>query len=347
MTTPTVPQKRFYAAGAKKASEWGTAVQLGAGFGMLITDIDGLVSKRDYKPAIEHDTPFVLGGDIGPHAAVDFSLGFDMRYDPGALGILLALLFGTAGVPVQQGATAAYLHTLQWADNVSGKFATFAAERPGKIVEVPSAKPTAFSLNYADGLLKGKLSLRGNKVLIDGATNTATEMDALTYADRHNRIRAAQGIVKMNAQGGTDVAAEIALLASEIDVNFSRPLDAHIIGDSIIEPEETGPGLITVKIKIPRTDTANAEYFDDIFQAEAYQKMLIEFTGSIIASTYAYRLSLFFPRLRMISDPHEKGETFPLQYEFQAEEAAANPTGMAHTRQYIELMNKAIADYLA
>ena len=91
MATPTSPESRLHARGAKKASEWGTAVALGASNEILLEGASGLgPPKRSYLPAKESDTPVVREGDLGDIDPVELSLPFCMRYDPGALGTLIA-----------------------------------------------------------------------------------------------------------------------------------------------------------------------------------------------------------------------------------------------------------------
>ncbi|HDR67993.1 MAG TPA: hypothetical protein ENN61_02960, partial [Bacteroidaceae bacterium] len=279
------------AAGAVKAAEWGTALPVGAGAGVLIEDDGGLggARKQAYLPAKEADTPLVMEGDLGPIDPVEFSPAFTMRYDPGALGTLIALLFGTAGAPAQQGSTAAYKHTLQWADAISGLFATFVVERPGKIWEVASAKVQGLELSIGDGLLKGAINLKGNTIIDNSAVNTSTQVDALTYKDRGNRIKFTQGAIKMNAQTGGDVASETALEVNEISVSYQRPTDGlHAAGAAtIIEPNENDQGNITIKLGFPRMNTVNANFLAS-FIDRTEQKVLVTFEGAVIADPYKY-----------------------------------------------------------
>jgi hypothetical protein len=347
MATPTTPQKRLLAAGARKASEWGSALALGAGYGILITGDGGLARKQAYGPAKEADTPFVLEGDLGPIDAIDFSPEFDLRYAPGKLGMLMALLFGTAGVPADQG-SGGWKHTIQFADSIVSLFATYAVERPGKIWEVASAKPFGLDLSVAGNFVKGKISLRGNTLIDDSAVNTATQLDALTYDDRENRVKFTQCSVKMNAQSGGDVTSETALQINNMTLGISRPLDTyHAAGDvSIIEPQENDHPSVSLSLNFPRMNAVNAAYFAT-FIAETEQKLLLQFTGPLIGGAIYYSWKFFFPRMRIVEIDFPFDEVVPGSIKFEAEEAAANPTGMSYKRPYIELINKQNTDYLA
>jgi len=349
MATPTTPERRLLAAGAKKGSAWGTAVALGAGDGLLIVSDGGPTRKQPYSPAKEHDTPFVRTGDLGPIDPVDFALSFFMRYDPGRIGTLLAMIYGTAGAPTPQGTTA-YKHIFQFKDTIEGHFVTYAKEIPGKIHEIASAKPYAAEFSIADGLLQASLSLRGNKLIDDSIVNTATQMDALTYPDRYNRVKFSELQVKMNDESGGDLASETALVINGLTISISRTLDAVPPAgqDYILEPLETDHPQVTVKLNFPRASSINTAFFQK-FIAETPQKLLAKFTGKLIESTYYYDLAFYFPRLKFSPDPptYADNEVVPAEITLVAEEAAAMPTGMSYVRPYIELINKATTDYLA
>lgn len=350
MTTPTTPEKRFLAAGMVKGSAWGTALAVGANKGVLLTSDGGIGQARNqpYLPAKEMDTPVVLQSDLGDIEAVDVSPEFWMRYDPGLLGTAIAALFGTAGAPAALDSEG-YKHTFQWADRGS-IFLTYAVEKPGKIYEIASAKPKSFELSLAEGLIKGKIGLHGNTVIDNSTVNTATQMDALTYIDRANRIAFSQGSFKINDEDGGDVASESALNVNGFSIGWNRSPDAeHVAGSqSIIEPAEAEFPEFKIHLDFPRADAVNMALFQK-FIGKTAQKMLIKFTGNkLAAGTYYYDLALFFPRLIMVPT-HGPTEDDILKYglDLVGEEAASNPTGMSYKRPYIELQNKQATDYLA
>lgn len=349
MTTPSMAQKRFLAAGAKKSSQtWGTAEALGAGYGILIDSDGGLIRSQAYHPANEADTPFVSEGDLGSIDPVDFAPEFFVRYVPGAIGTLLAQLFGTAGVPNAQG-DQMYKHTFWWDDENYGEFATFCVERPNKIFEVASAKPYSFDLSMADGFMRGSIGLRGNTLINNSSVNTATQMDALTYADRGNRIKFSQGNIYMNDQSGGDVAAETALEVSDLTVHYERPHDGlHGAGSaSIIEPAQNGQPIVTVTLTFPRMNTVNDAYFTTDFIAEVEKKMLIDFIGNIPNTVLPYRFKMYFPRLRIINCEYTWDEIIPASITLQAEKAASDPTGMSYMIPVLTIDNNKTTDYLA
>lgn len=351
MTTPSIAQKRLLAAGAIKSAEaWGTAEELTAGSGLLINTDGGLMRNQPYNPANEADTPMTKEGDLGLIDPVDFNPEFFMRYDSGALGVLLAQLFATAGSPSDLG-NGVYSHTFQWADENKGEFCTFAIERVSKIFEVQSAKVMSFDISVDTGFLKGVLGLRGNSLINTSTTNEATEMDALTYADRGNRIKFSQVNIKMNDQSDGNVTGETALEVSDFTVHYERPHDsANKAGSEfIIEPEENERPNINITLNFPRMNAVNNLYFAD-FIAETEKKMEIKCVGAIAGTggSIPFSFNMKFPRLRIIPPvDYPFDEIVPATIMLQAEEAASNPTGMDYARPYAFLSNERSTNYLA
>ncbi len=350
MTTPSTAQKRFLAAGAKiGSSTWGVAEALGAGFGGLIDADGGLMRSQAYHPANEADTPFVKEGDLGPIDPVDFSPEFFQRYDPGALGILLAQLFGTAGSPSAVGA--GYAHILQWKEDTGGQFSTFAIERASKILEVPSVKPISYDLSIADGFLRSTIGLRGDTLKNDSSINAATQMDALTYADRGNRVKFSDLTVYLVDQSFSPYPdASTAIVPSDISMHFERPHDGlHGAGSaSILEPNQNGQPIITINLTFPRMNAVNAAHFAD-FTAETEQAAYVWFSGAYIngVSGQKFEYHFYFPRLRITNVDYPFDEIVPATITLQAEEAASNPNGFSHTVPYLRIVNNRSTDYLA
>lgn len=347
MAIPTIPQRRLMAAGAKKSAQaWGTAEALGAGYGCLIKEDGGLLRSQPYMPAKESDTPFPIEGDLGNIEPVDFAPSFTQRYDPGALGILLAQLFATAGSPAAAGN--GWRHTFQWADENYGEFATFAIERAAKILEVASAKVYSADFSIADGLLECSLGLRGNTLINTSAINTLTEMDALTYADRGHRVKFSELSVYLTHQSNVSNPDQTTVLeCSDISMHFERPQDSvHKAGSPfIIEPSENDHPIITMTLTFPRMNTVNDVYFAS-FIAETEQKACIWFHGPVLQGAQLYEFDFYFPRLRVINIDYPFSEVIPATMTLQAEYATSY-TGFLSPMPYIRPVNLRTTDYLA
>ena len=352
MATPTGPERRFLAAGLRKATTWRTAVALGANYGLNCKGISGFNPARDLIVAQEVDMPLPFSGAMNIYKPQDFTILSDMLYSPGALGTGIASLFGTAGTPAGPTDTTAYTHTFQWANSNNGIFCTVAVEMPGKIFECPSAKAMEWSLKCAaQGLVQSELKMRGTRVIDSSGVNTATQMDALTYNERDNYARFEFQNVKMNEQSGGDVTGATALEVSSVEVDYKRTghdaFCASGFGD-IQEPAEGGYPDIRIKLKFPHMD-AVANTFLATAIAETTQKMLIKYTHNVLAgaATVYYSMSLYFPRLRMLCPEASWDEIVSVGLELVAEEASTAPTGMIYTRPYVQLVNKRADGYLA
>lgn len=350
MATPTGPERRFLAAGAKEAATWRTAVALGAGFGLNCKAISGFNPQRDLLIAQEVDAPMPFSGALNIYKPQDFTIISDFLYSPGSLGTLIGLLFGSASVGSVID-TSAYPHTFSWEDGNSGQFATVAVEMPGIIWECPSAKPIEWALkSNAGGFVQSELKCRGNKIVDDSTTNTATQMDALTYDERTNHVKYEVQSVKMNDESGGDVASENALEVTGVEVEFKRTGHDGVAVSGyadIAEPAEGGYPDIRVKLKFPHFDAVN-KLFMATAVAETEQKILIKYTHTVLAgaSSEYYSAALYFPRLRMLMPEASWDEIVSNGIELVAEEASGNPTGMSDVRPYMVLTNKRTTDYI-
>jgi len=347
MTTPAIAQKRLLAAGAKKsAQDWGTAEALGAGYALDIDSDGGLARNQAYFPAKGADTPMPTEGDLGQIEPVDFSPEFDLKYDPGAIGILLAQLFGTAGIPVAAGN--GWRHMIVWKDENYGEFCTFAVERRSKIFEVPSAKPFSFDLSVTDGFMRGSIGLRGNTVINDSAVNTETQMDALTYANRGLRVKFSDLLAYLTYQtNGSNPDQTTAIEISDISMHFERPHDGlHGAGSqSIIEPMENAIPNCYMELTFPRMNTINDPYFAD-FIAETEKKACMWFHGPVLQGAQLYEFDFYFPRLRVTKVEYPFDEIIPCTMTLQIEKAATY-TGFASPYPYVRPVNLRSTDYLA
>jgi len=353
MATPTGPERRFLAAGARKATAWRTAVALGATYGLNCKTISGFNPSRDTLVAAEIDNPLPFSGQLDVYKPVDFTIGTDMLYSPGQLGMLIAQFFGTAGAPAVTDTTA-QTHTFQWADSNWNKFATVAVELPGIIWECPSAKGMEWSLKASEGgFVQSEMKLRGNLVKDDSAVNTLTQMDALTYDDRGamGRVMFGDMSVYMNGQVvATDVLATTKLEASGVEVTYKRTGYDGVVAAGLLDIQEQAEGGypdIRVKLSFAHMDAVNKLYLA-VAISEVTQKIGIRFLGKVLAgsATVYHAMTLYFPRMRMLCPEASFDDIVKLGVELIAEEASAAPTGMSYVRPYMTLINKRTTDYL-
>jgi len=347
MATPTYPSKRYYASGTKRGTTWGTAVALGAGDGVLAKDDGGLALVQTYEQYEGIDQIMPMDGELSLIGPIEFAPRIDLQYEMGAWGRWLAALWGTAGTP-QTLTTGVYKHTFQYADSVS-HFFTFCQERPGKIWEVASAMPYKLNLKPDGSKIAAVLGLRGNTLIDDSTVNTATQIDALTYASRGNFVNFIHGSFLMNEQGGSALGSGDAVTISDFELNFERAIDAvHVLGSSVLaEPKEGAFPRNTLKITLPRATSTNMAYFSSFKSLTSY-KAKLEFTGALISGSYYYKITFYLPRLRLQVAPDVKLEDIiKNEMTFEIEAASSAPSGMSYARPYIEVVNTQSTDYLA
>jgi hypothetical protein len=99
MALNVYPSKRYYRAAAVQGITWGTAEAVGV--------LSEIICKGDGNPALKqaYESYQAIGrvmpkdGDLAEQGAIDFPLGDDMQYLPGALGSLIAGFYGSTYVP--------------------------------------------------------------------------------------------------------------------------------------------------------------------------------------------------------------------------------------------------------
>jgi predicted RecA/RadA family phage recombinase len=354
MATPTSPSRRFYGCAAAQGSVWGTAVAVGAADELFVTSDGDPALKQEFKPFGGLNQVLPADGDLGPSEAIDFSPEFGgegcgLQYEMGATGSLIVALFGTSTSVTQQGATTAYQHVIDWANEVSDFF-TFVTERPGDIWEIPSCVPQKLTLKPGNGFLQGSITLRGNHLNNTSTTNTATQADAITKAASGGIIRFQDGVFRINAQSGDALDSGDNVTLSDFEVTLERTMDAlQVLGGTYIAQPAESAFAGTLKIKLPHESGTAATWFAT-YLAKTAQKASLTFTSSDLAGTgYPYVFTIAFPRLMPKVAPGVKlEEIINSELEFLVLEASAAPSGMTgHTRPYLEVTNKRSTAYIS
>jgi len=331
----------------KKAAVWGTAAAIGANTGIMLLR-DTLKKKRPSEVDQSAGQAFARTADRGLiTVAGDLEAWF--RYD--GLTDMLAQVFGTAGAPTQQGATAAYKHVLQLANNVDGKFGTYARDLVAQKQECPSLKLLGFDLvGEAGQPLKLTFPCVADDLLMPAVTNTS--FASVTYRDRANRALYRQMVMRCNDQSGAALGAEDAIKPSGFTLSLRLPLKGdHLSGnaDKIDEPTRDGEELPTLTLQL-RFPKFNSTAWVTALQGDTRKKLDLTFTGALIASPYYYTLALVIPHALLeetdtdVSGAGKIGNPVT----FRLLEAAAAPTGMTYTKPLaMELINTQTTDPLA
>lgn len=335
----------------KKATTWGTEVDVNAaGNGVLV--LNPGVPKVSIPNIRDESAGLAFYKELGhgDQPAAGFSLEANTRYE--GLGTIIAQLFGTAGTPTQQGATAAYLHELRLKKNIEDIFGTYAVTKHDKIHVVPSVKLHKLTFTFGDGLLKLTADMMGNDVIDDSAVITA--MDSVTYPGDYTRtlVEANHGVFRMNAQDGAALAGsdEVKIKNMTLEIERQDMKEFHEMGDGKIDEPLGMKPLIKLVIEMNKMDDGNKGYFAD-WKAKTEKKADLIFTGPLIEDTYYYYFKFQFPRLRIV-DPgaeYDDDDIIPARLTMEGLEADSAPTGMTGITKPValDIMNKRTTDTLA
>ncbi|MHB1350116.1 MAG: hypothetical protein ACYCYR_09610 [Desulfobulbaceae bacterium] len=322
--------------GFEKATTWHTPVACGAGDGMLIRS-DGIKVTVATEPDDSAGQEWIQQADAGLQE-LKGQLKVYGRYR--GLERQMALIMGTAGAPAQQGATAAYLHTLQLATNIIGKFGTLAQLKlSNKVWEYPSVKLHGFKLTAKmNKPVDIDFDTIADKLDRASATNTTVTMANVTMPDVANRIIMNKDtVVRINDQSAAALDDTMKIYPSEIEISFNRPMDSEPVAgqEGVDEPTDNGFPVGTITMKFPRYNTANDAFFTD-WDSFTSKKMDITFTGKTIESTYKYQWKFSFTHLKIDNPeaPVNGAGKIPFSLKFNVYGAAAAPTGMAFTEPF-------------
>jgi hypothetical protein len=336
-------------AAVKKATTWDTAVACGALNGILI-----LSEAIKGGPAYEPDESLQAWPKLGDLGAKKYEgdVTAAMRYR--GLELFMALAMGTAGAPAQQGATAAYLHTLQLATNTDGKFATLAFDKGQSVWEYAGAKVEGFTLKGQAGKpieLIVHLICSDLDRNVGAGTNNNTTMASVTIPDTQRRVHFRQATFRINSQAtGALASTTDDIYPSAFEFTFKRKLSRdHVSGSDVIqEPLDDGQPEVKLKLDFPKF---TVDTYLDAWVAETYQKADIKFVGAQISGAYYYGVNIYFPNLKLINaEAAISGAgkiVHPLEFDCLGCDAA--PTGMSGLTVPFkaEIMNLLTTDILA
>lgn len=215
------------------------------------------------------------------------------------MGLWLGMIFGTLGIsPVQQAATTAYLQTHALASN-QGQSASIQVGRP-------SLDGTVNPFSYVGcKVTKAVFECKVNEPLrvtmsIDGKDVSTQSYTTPTYQTSNPALFWNQGAFTMGPLGSEAAVSGV----TSFTLTIERPQDI-----ALFYLDGTGRKSAPVQndfVKITgdiETTYTSASSFASIFQADTPQSIVLPFTGSLIASTYYYGLTLKLPQVRFDSEP--------------------------------------------
>jgi tail tube protein len=323
--------------GIRKAPTWGTAVACGAGHGVWVHSANvvanrGLIPQRSITGRPTQQTPDKGNLDVnGP-------LTFPLRYE--GLGLVIASLLGTAGVPATVD-TSARKHTFKIADHTDGLFWTLAYEvlKDLTIYEFNTLKAVGITLRWSNpGHAEMEVRTIGNDFTDASVINTTTTIDTVTMSANAEIAQARQVSVQMNAQGGAGLGGGDAVICTGGEVTIERPLQAlfnSLFGDRSDEPEApTDDAFVKVSGSLSfsnlQTGTGGNSTFVMEQHARTRKKAIVAFTGDNLAgaATEKYSHKLYFPDLVFgEGKPVLQAGALAWALPFTSHHVAAIPTG--------------------
>jgi len=173
-------------------------------------------------------------------------------------------------------------------------------------------------------------------------------MGTITYDDVGNRLIFQNGKFYLNAQNGDDFLVGDLLDINSFEFSISQPLEGIIALGQKFSGEPVLSEVIEVSLKVgfPKYQ-ANQQALITALMSETEKKAKFEVTGADIVTGKPYKLTLYFPRLKVKSFGLGYEDIIKSDVEFIPLQASVAPTGMSDTKPYMVLVNKRTTDYLA
>jgi len=333
-----------------KGTTWGTAVSVnGSNKGILLTDSSGFHVAPEQLQDLSAgfaQLEYIDNGSL----VVAPSLNMALRFE-GQLMMLLAMVMGQDSI---SGAGPEYTHamTLQ---NLSSVFGTLCLYDGVTVREIPSFKPTGFTIRgSAGGYMELEVNGIGDNVLYTGQTNTT--LSSVTYKTNTLRIPFGIGQIMMNAESSGALSYSIdGVCPTSWEFSIQRQMEqdftacGNTIGANASKTSEpVDGGHIETMLSLEFPEYTADDGFDDVV-AGTTQKCQIILLGELISSA-EYRVDIKLPSLKPvdavadISGPGRIGNTLT----FQALKAQSAPTGMTGiTEPKLTITNTDSAGYLA
>lgn len=293
------------------------------------------------EPAIVTDEAFgqtfVQQADVGNITAPDLEFEAQARFNDYTY-VLEALAMGSpvavAIATSASGQTTSWTHQIDLAKNINGLGATFAFDKVQYVQELTSAKVYGFDLEDGDGgVMMETFKVLGSKPTVISSVNINSTVAGATYPSLANRIFKRQGVFRMNVNSGSSLSSGDTVTAESIALSFERPQDApHVYGsDYVTEPADNGFPTFTLQVTYPRmTQTSANSLFAALRDSQAF-KADWTFTGAMINSTDAYKVTYQFPYLQATAfeDTVTGANQIKPTVTFAARMATTSPSGMA------------------
>lgn len=335
-------------AGAKKGTTWGTAVALAAGGGIHLAGFrPGVTVPRTDDTSVSGSAQ-MPGADITSHAALP-TLTLPARYE-GMWLTLLALLFGTAGVPT---GTNPYVHTFKPKNDLTGLFATLGVDlqvEANPVWEFPSCAVESFTIRSQAGSGEGaraevSFELVADRLQRASGVNSTTQIALLTFPTAghllHHNLTVRMNIASGGALGAPEV---LKVRGFELTIRNNLKRDLFYSGSQYIDqPDRDGFIEVTGSLLLDKYSLDSPGVTE--FIAGTYMKLDAAWTTGASA---IFKFEI--PRVQLSGGDRDLSGAglISAPIPFKAYDPTAAPTGMTTTDLiWLLLTNTASADYLA
>lgn len=332
----------------EQGSTWNTPVAVGANDGLRILS-ENITGGAG---ALERQTiglPWGDKPDAGPEMWRGVITG-DLFYN-GNCGKFLSYVFGTSGSPTQTppstGTT--YLHVCDVANSLA-KFFTLVLARRAQVGgstkwhEYKSAMMLRVRIfGSGNGRVSWEVEVIASALDRDSSTNTTTETDAVTVPTILGAVRFADGLFRINAQGGSALSSttdDLGIAGFEFEI--MRPLSADFLADGtgvLALPAEENVCDARLRVDLRSYD---ADTWIAAWPAGTEYKADLKFTGTGKAPTDGSDpyFQLQFPRLVVATQPQAnlagRGRVGH-RVDFKCLVASSAPSGMSGVTQPVRL----------
>jgi hypothetical protein len=345
----------------KKGAAWRTAVAAGAGDGILITSESVFSSHKVEKlPDKALGKAFPVTEYKGRETVAGKLESF-LRYQ--GLDTLIAMVIGEAGAPSSlPGSTLGFEHIMQIQKHNRGLYGTLAAiMSSAEVMEVPSLKPTGFTIKAEMGMLATiSLDAIGNVKTKTGDTlpapvNTIATMANVTVpadAVTNGIVLDPNCYVRLNGQADPALSSTYDIPVASLELALSRKQAGDFLTNTsdlgINEPISTDYPDMTLALEFPTYEDSHS-FVKQLRDSQA-KKCEILFKGQLIELTYNFEIKIILPHLRIAeAAPGLTGAgKIPYSAKFNIYEAIAAPAGMSYTNPITFVIhNKRSTDALA
>lgn len=333
-------------------NSWVQAATMGAGDRAVVENFD-LTKNAEMLPEPTIGGGAFMSGSNSQEGVTNPKLSFQghLNFADSKLKAI-AQFFG--GCSLTNMASGEYSQSFMF-EATQGAFYLTAAEQfaSGSVREAPCAAVQTVTLQSTSfpGPIQLVIDALASHRKTTSTTNTTATLATTTVSNELRVIADPDDSFKLNAQAGAALAASDVKSITGFTITFSKPQElGHelrgIAGNG--QPSLTGNPPLKVTLQVTFKNAEDATYFTAEDNGTAY-KASFTFTGGTIATAAPYNFCVWFPYLKVLSEPTNPSANAadnPLTVTFEALQADSDPTGMLDTYPYITLQSDYGTAYL-